>query len=190
MLVILSGDVEPNPSLAATTTTTAAATAVAAATSARRNSQPKLCVGCSNARSFVNLDTSLVTSAIDVYLDVLAMTETWKRAEHQMVIKCDLAPTGFTLSHVHRAADNIGFGVAVIPCESLCARPFGLSVKYCLFEVSTKHFTINTGRVNLITAVARILRRIPEFSRRGHSAAGRYVRPCQHELSFIKREQR
>ena len=74
---------------------------------------------------------TLIDSVIDEqHFKVLVVTETWVRADHMTTIKCDLAPTGFTISHVHRAADKISGSIAIILHEYLHALPFWLSGKY------------------------------------------------------------
>ena len=91
-------------------------------------------------------------NAIDeLRLDVLAITETWIKADHPAVIKSDSALLGFTVLHTHRPSDHNGGGVAVVAKEALNTRPISLSDSYSSCEFLAVQLTVKTSRLNFVS---------------------------------------
>ena len=116
-----------------------------------KSSVPELQVRCVNSRFVVN-KMALIHNAIDeLRLDILAITETWIRADHLAAIKSDLAPPGFTVLHAHRPSDRNGGGVVIVAKETQNARSISLSGSYSSFEFLVVQLTVKTGHLNFVS---------------------------------------
>jgi hypothetical protein len=65
-------------------------------------------IGCLNIRSAVHKAALLYDVISDNNMDIVALTETWIASDAPNAVKCDLAPLGFSVFHVHRQAGRGG----------------------------------------------------------------------------------
>ena len=63
----------------------------------------RLVMGVLNARSAVNKAALLHDVIADHQLDILAITETWMRADDPPAVQLDIAPVGYSVCHQYRA---------------------------------------------------------------------------------------
>ena len=108
-LLLLSGNVESNPGPASSSFN----------------------LGAWNVRSTVNKTAPIHDTIVDFRLDALALSETWIREDDPPSIKCDPAPPGYNIVHVHRAMGPCdprrGGGLAIVHRDSIEVRPHPLS---------------------------------------------------------------
>ena len=138
-LLLLSGNIEPNPDPISSTF---------------------INMGVWNVRSAVNKTASIHTTITDFDLDALAVSETWIRADDPPAIKLDPAPLGYNIIHVHRAAGpdgpRRGGGLAFIHRDSIEVRSHPLSSR-----INPETFELQLLKVGLSTSsltVANIYR--------------------------------
>ena len=107
LILLLIAGVEPNP--------------------VPRSSAPtrSLRFGLLNTRSAVNKAALVHDTIADFNLDMFALTETWVVEADPNTITLDLAPAGFSITHVHRnvaTSRNRGGGIALIHRNSIQVR--------------------------------------------------------------------
>jgi len=80
-------------------------------------------VGLLNSRSACHKAALIHDVIADNKLDILLLTETWIPSDAPDAAKLDVAPSGYTVVHRHRAAstERRGGGLAVIHCDSFRA---------------------------------------------------------------------
>jgi hypothetical protein len=121
-LLLLSGDIQPNPGPPATAT-------------------DYVTLGSLNIRS-VTTKAALVHDIIqDNSIQILALQETWLPSDSHPAIKQDAAPPGFVVHHVHRpivaGGPSRGGGLAVISSEHIKVRPRDLHFTPSTFELQS-----------------------------------------------------
>ena len=126
-LLLLSGDIQPNPGPPATT--------------------DYVTFGSLNIRS-VSTKAALVHDIIqDNSIQILALQETWLPSDIHPAIKQDAAPPGFVVHHVHRpivaGGPSRGGGLAVISSEHIKVRPRNLHFTPITFELQS--FSVHTS---------------------------------------------
>jgi len=97
----------------------------------------------------------------DNHLDVLAVCESWIREDAPDAIKNDIAPSGYSVLHVHRPRENTvecinkrGSGLALIYSNDLSARP--LKTKFLSTSFEFQLIGLQVGKV--LVKVANIYR--------------------------------
>jgi len=133
-LLLLSGNVEPNPGPPL--------------------SNNAITLGCFNARS-VQSKAALIHDLIsDNNIDILALQETWLPPDVHPAIKCDIAPPGYVVQHVHRPSvagrPSRGGGVAVVFRDHYKARPIDLHLQPTAFELQSLVISSTTPPILLL----------------------------------------
>jgi len=131
-ILLLSGDIKPNPGPAADC----------------------LVFGSLNIRS-VTSKVALVHDIIhDHCLDILALQETWLPPDSHPAIKQDIAPPGFAVCHVHRprvvGGPSKGGGLAVVYRDHLKVRTIDLQFQPTTFEQQSIVISSTTPPILLI----------------------------------------
>jgi len=128
-LLLLSGDVEPNPGPCVT----------------------NMNLGLINAHS-VTKKIPLIHNLIDEYdLKCLAITETWLKASCSDTAILDVAPPGYSIHYTHRPGEKSGGGVAIVAHKSLNAKPINLQYNYSSFESVVVRLSVsNNKRLNVV----------------------------------------
>ena len=110
--------------------------------------------GVLKTRSVVHKAPSLHDIINDFQLDVVALTETWIDDDAPLAIKNDVAPEGFSILHIHRAAvlcgPTRGGGLALVHRNTLPVRVNPLSTS------TIAHTTYERQIVRLVLASSSI----------------------------------
>ena len=98
-------------------------------------------MGCFNARS-VQSKAALIHDLIaDNSIDILALQETWLPSDTHPAIKCDIAPPGYTVQHVHRPSvagrPSRGGGIAIVFRDHYKTRSIDLHLQPTSFELQS-----------------------------------------------------
>ena len=158
-LVLLScGDIEVNPG--------------SAAPSQSFGSSQFINFGVLNTRSVVYKAPSLHDIINDFQLDVIALTETWIDDDAPPAIKNDVAPEGFSVQRVHRAAvlggPTRGGGLAVVHRNTLPVRvnPLATStIAHTTYERQTVKLVLPSSFITIVNIYRPSAGSIASFNR-------------------------
>ena len=147
-LLLIAG-VEPNPGPALTTVTNRQP--AASGSSSFNNS---ITLGCFNARS-VQSKAALIHDLIaDNNIDILAIQETWLPPDTHPTFKCDIAPPGYTVKHVHQPSvagrPSRGGGIAIVLRDHYKTRPIDLHLQPTSFELQSLVISSTTPPILLL----------------------------------------
>ena len=110
-----------------------------------------LTFGVLNTRSVVNKAPLIHSLISDNDLGVLALTETWVRADDPPVIKSDPAPPGYRITHVHRdnPEQTRGGGLAVIHRDTITVQPRKHKITHSSFELQLVNISLQSRDIVL-----------------------------------------
>jgi hypothetical protein len=117
-------------------------------------------LGSLNAGSAIHKSALIDDLIRDNRLDVLAVCESWIRDDAPDVIKKDIAPSGFSVLHVHRppvagtGRSKKGGGLAFVYYNNMSARPISTKFSPTSFELQLVGLQVN----NILVKVANIYR--------------------------------
>jgi hypothetical protein len=111
-------------------------------------------LGCLNARSVKSKAALIHDLIIDNNIDIFAIQETWLPPNTHPSIKCDIAPPGYTVVHVHRPSvasrPSRGGGIAIVLRDHYKTRPIDLHLRPTSFELQSLVVSSTTPPILLL----------------------------------------
>jgi len=138
-LLLLSGDIEPNPGPQFT--------------------DNYITLGSLNIRSATSKAALIQNLIYDHNIDIIALQETWFKPDTHPAINQDVAPPGFAVNHVYRqfaaGGPTRGGGLAVIYRDHVKVRPIDLHFQPATFELQSLLISSSTPPVLLVNIYQR-----------------------------------